>query len=87
MERYHSVPGCRAVSAVHYEAARAVGSRSHAILVAGAGGLFEACHAGAAGDVALWAFKVAVAALLTGFVYAIGAALGASVVAWVKNKV
>ena len=74
------------MTSMHYDSARAVGSRSHAILVAAAGGAVQACHAGMTGDVALWVVKVVSAAILTGFAYALGAAVGAAVVARFRGR-
>lgn len=69
----------------HYEAARQVGSRSHSFLVGMAGGMFEACHETAGADLAMAILKIGGAAFITGFMYAIGAALSAMIVArWRK---
>ena len=63
------------------DAARQVGSRSHAILAGLGGGLFEACSGGA-GDTCLAVLKIAGAALVTGFCYALGAGVASAIVAW-----
>ena len=62
-------------------AARQVGSRSHSILAALAGGMFEACHETSGQDIALAIAKVAGAAFATGLFYALGAAFASWIVA------
>jgi hypothetical protein len=50
-----------------------------------AGGMFEACHETAGTDLAMAILKIGGAAFITGFMYAIGAALSAMIVAlWRK---